>query len=260
MRKLTTSFLILILLFFQNSFAQTAAEVKYLGTYESTGFLELSLAVRKLEIGFEVQFLIQNQYYVGQALPILGILSGTYNYQGSPVEFSISRIIGQYYLTTEGYDIPLTKESETFTDFSESSITTEEKNRSNGSNSTQEVFPSPLNETEATTQLKNALQGRRLLYLQTANGGSDKRFYDLCSDGSYYFYSNYSYLSGGFSGVTTDEDQGAWGINQSGNQLVLVLNSQKGDLIEIVITAGNSQGELMGNGRRYFISTNETCR
>jgi hypothetical protein len=259
MSKLATSFLILVFLFFQNSFAQTAAEVKYVGTYESTEILELSLAVRKLDPGFEVQFLINGQLFIGEAIPALGILNGTYTFQGNPVAFSISRIIGQYYLTTEGYDIPLSKVSETSTDLSEFIAKTEAIDQS-GSGTDQKATSKPLNETEGSTQLKNALQGRRLLYLYTANGGSDKKFFDLCSDGSYYYYSNYSYLSGGFSGGTTDEDQGSWEISQVGDQMVLVLNSQKGELIEIVLTAGNSQGELMGNGRRYFISTNETCR
>lgn len=240
-------------------FSQSAAEVKYLGTYESTEILELSMAVRKLDSGFEVQFLINGQLFIGQAIPALGILNGTYPYQGNPVAFSISKIIGQYYLTTEGYDIPLSKVSETSTDLSEFIAQTEAQDQSS-STANQKAVSKPLSETDASIQVKNALQGQRLLYLHTANGGSDKKFFDLCSDGSYYYYSNYSYLSAGFSGGTTDEDQGSWGISQVGDQMVLVLNSKKGELIEIVLTAGNSQGELMGNGRRYFISTNETCR
>ena len=258
--KILLCFSLVFIFFYQQVVAQSAAEVKYLGTYESTDILELSLAVRKLEIGFEVQFLINGQLFVGEAIPALGILSGSYNYQGNPVDFSISKIIGQYYLTTEGYDIPLSKVSETSTDLSLYIGKTEAKGQSSSSSPNQKSSSSSFNETAASIQLKNALQGRRLLYLYTANGGSDKKFFDLCSDGSYYYYSNYSYLSGGFSGATTDEDQGSWGISQVGDQMVLVLNSQKGELMEIVLTAGNSQEELMGNGRRYFISTNETCR
>jgi hypothetical protein len=256
--KAILCFSIVLFFFHPPVFPQSAAEVKYVGTYKSTEILELSLAVRKLDPGFEVQFLINGQLFIGEAIPALGILNGTYSYQGNPVSFSISRIIGQYYLTTEGYDIPLSKVSESSTDLSEFIAKTEAKDQS-GSGTDQKAASKPLNETEASKQLKNALQGQRLLYLYTANGGSDKKFFDLCSDGSYYYYSNYSYLSGGFSGGTTDEDQGSWGISQVGDQMVLVLNSQKGELIEIVLTAGNSQGELMGNGRRYFLSTNETC-
>lgn len=247
----------------QQVFSQTAAELKYVGTYESTDVLELSLSIKKLEIGFEVQILTNGQLYNGEALALLGILSGVYDYQGNPIEFTVSKVLGQYVLTSEGYDIPLSRILESSTDLTQfaakptANPSTPNSPQNSTANSSVGIG---INETEATRELKQRLVGSRLLYLHTANGGSDKKFYDLCSDGSFYYSSNYSYISSGFSGVTRDEDYGTWQVGTIGNDVGLILNTQKGEYIEIVITPGNSQGELLGNGRRYFISTNETCR
>ncbi len=242
--------------------SQTAAELKYVGTYESTDLLELSLSIKKLELGFEVQILTNGQLYNGEALALLGVLSGVYDYQGNLIEFTISKVLGQYLLTSEGYDIPLSRVLESSTDLSQFaakvSETTSTPNPNSSQNSTANTSVG-INETEASRQLKQRLMGSRLLYLHTANGGSDKKFYDLCSDGSFYYSSNYSYMTSGFSGVTRDEDHGTWQVATIGNDIGLILNTQKGEYIEIVITPGNSQSEIFGNGRRYFVSTNETC-
>lgn len=258
--KAILCFALLFLLSIQQVFSQTAAELKYVGTYESTDILELSLSIRKLEIGFEVQMLIQGQLYKGEALALLGILSGGYDYQGNYVEFTVSKVLDQYVLTTEGYDIPLSRTQQISTDLSElAAKPTETTSNPNSPQKATSSNSTSVTETEATQQLKQRIIGKRLLYLHTANGGSDKKFFDLCSNGSFYYSSNYSYLSGGFSGVTTDEDYGTWQVGTIGNGLGLILNTQKGEYIEMVITPGNSQSELLGNGRRYFISTNETC-
>lgn len=57
----------------------------------------------KLNISF------QGNSYPGEAVKLLGLLNGTYTFQGHPVAFSISRLLGQYYFTSEGVDVPLEK-------------------------------------------------------------------------------------------------------------------------------------------------------
>lgn len=259
--KTILCFALFFLFSIQHVFSQTAAELKYVGTYESTDILELSLSIKKLEIGFEVQILTNGQLYTGEALALLGVLSGVYDYQGNPIEFSVSKVLGQYVLNSEGYDIPLAKILENSTDFSEIAAKPTE-NPSNPDSPQKAVTnnSTSVNESDASRNLKQQIMGKRLLYLFTANGGSDKKFYDLCSDGSFYYSSNYSYISSGFSGVTKDEDYGTWQVGTIGKDVGLILNTQKGEYIEILITPGNSQSELLGNGKRYFISTNETCR
>lgn len=256
--KVLFSFSIVFLFSISLIFAQTAAEIKYIGTYQSTDILELSMAIQKLENSFEVQFLINGEHYPGEAISVLGILSGTYDYQGNEVEFSVSNVLGQFFLTTEGYNIPLIRTLESSTDLSQFISKPAKPSLNSPQNSFSTGSASKL-ETEATRQFKQAIQGKRLLYLYTANGGSDKKFFDFCSDGTFYYYSYYSYLSGEFSQSINDEDYGTWEVGTIGNDVGIILNTQKGEYIEIVITAGSEQNEVLGNGRRYFVTTNETC-
>ncbi|WP_111669631.1 hypothetical protein [Algoriphagus litoralis] len=253
--KTLLTFVFLLLALAAEVFSQESPETKFSGTYQSTDILELSLSVKKMEQTFEVQFMTNDQLYLGAARPFLGVLSGSYNFNGNLVQFTISRIMGQYLLTSEGYDIPLSKTSEISADLSQLISKPTETAPNPSSN-----HPKPRIETESTRQVHQRIAGKRLLYLHTANGGSDKKFFDLCSDGTFYYYSYYSYLSGEFSQSVKDEDFGTWEVSAIGNELGLLIYTQKGENFEIILSQGSSENELIGNGRRYFLTTNETCK
>ncbi|NJK83233.1 MAG: hypothetical protein HC912_04875 [Saprospiraceae bacterium] len=61
--------------------------------------------------------------------------------------------------------------------------------------------PASGTETSVSKQYKQRITGKRLLYLYTENGSSEKKYYDLCTNGTFYYYSNFSYLSGDFQGL-----------------------------------------------------------
>lgn len=117
----------------------------------------------------------------------------------------------------------------------------------------------------AAQQWKQRLSGKQLLYLNTSNGLSDKTAIDLCSDGTFGYYSNSSYLSSNasnsFSYAGQDQDGGTWRIISRGASAVLVLMfSGQGSISEYELSARQAPNEAGLNGRRYFIQASERCR
>ncbi|NJK83234.1 MAG: hypothetical protein HC912_04880 [Saprospiraceae bacterium] len=53
--------------------------------------------------------MVEGQLYQGTASPAFGILMGTYDYHGVPIGFSLSKILGQYLITSDGVDIAFRK-------------------------------------------------------------------------------------------------------------------------------------------------------
>jgi hypothetical protein len=403
---------LLVLLLLAGSYSvQAQPDKKYLGTYQSNDH-DLKLSVFKKGEVFEVQFLVQGKVYKGEASPFLGMLSGSYAFNGSEVSFTLSRILGQYILTSEGHDLPIERTSETpvalqakstasatstkaasgtavpaaGTAVPETTSTTaaasgmrtndaslgfgfnapsgfkiqkdengnytlsESANAAwvvvvasgidndkrvlytelnkpmdiNGNKSKVSMAAQPFgdngvvaehiftaqgqkvylyiigltspydmgasvtlvsNNVAPTASMRNAAQsvahsinftkpvenaqsvqyrqrvaGKRLLYLYTGNGYSEKWYYDLCSDGSFRFYSDMSYTSGGFSGSGNDGNTGRWRVISKGSQSVLVLSSGSNGVQELSIAPGNAGNELKLNGKRYFLTSNESCR
>jgi hypothetical protein len=121
------------------------------------------------------------------------------------------------------------------------------------------VFSRPT-ATTLTNQWQQRLNGKRLMFLQTGNGSSDKVTYDLCSQGTFVFGSNTSYLSGGFSAIGTDEDRGTWRLVQRGNVAYLLLQSPKSGARELELRARNAANEVSLGGQRYFLVPSERCR
>ncbi len=239
------------LFFLQGLNAQV--DKKYVGTYQSAQ-ADLKIAVFKTtETSFDIHLLAEGQFYKGTASPTFGILMGTYDYQGNPIGFSISKILGQYLITSDGVDIALERTSEVPSDLSKlaKKPTTTSTSPSNTTTSG--------NETTVSKQYKQRIAGKRLLYLYTGNGYSEKWHYDLCSNGTFYFYANSSYLSGDFSGVTQSDDAGNWQVFTRGNQTILRLTSQKNGTKEFALTNRADASELNLNNNRYFITKNESC-
>lgn len=115
-----------------------------------------------------------------------------------------------------------------------------------------------------TITWQNKLAGKQLLYLYTGNGLSEKWSYDLCSNGSYHYLSNSSYLSGNFietfSAAGQDTQTGRWKITTKQNQPVLVLTNHSGEVYEFTLTTRSAGNEIGLNGKRYFLQPAEHCR
>jgi hypothetical protein len=121
------------------------------------------------------------------------------------------------------------------------------------------VFSRPA-ATTLTTQWQQRLNGKRLMFLQTGNGSSDKVTYDLCSQGTFVFASNTSYLSGGFSAAGADDDRGTWRLVQRGQVAYLVLQSPKSGTRELELQPRSAANEVSLGGKRYFVVASEVCR
>ena len=111
-------------------------------------------------------------------------------------------------------------------------------------------------------QWKQRVSGKQLLFLQTSNGSSDKVTIDLCPTGRFEYYSNSSYMSGGFSQFSysgQDANSGTWKIITRGSQPVLQLFFDSGSLQEYPLSARQAGNEIGLNGQRYFIQPASSC-
>ncbi|MBK8654904.1 MAG: hypothetical protein IPN20_13590 [Haliscomenobacter sp.] len=111
-------------------------------------------------------------------------------------------------------------------------------------------------------QWKQRVSGKQLLFLQTGNGSSDKITIDLCPAGRFEYYSNSSYMSGGFSQFSyagQDTNSGTWKIIARGSQPVLQLFFDSGSLQEYQLSARQAGNEIGLNGQRYFIQPASNC-
>ncbi len=101
-----TSWIVLLILvsFSVPVISQTAAD--FTGTFASseTGII---LAIDKKSSKFEGEFTVQNQRFSCEATFSQGGLSGVYNDNGRKIAFTLVKFLGEYYLTTEGVNIPM---------------------------------------------------------------------------------------------------------------------------------------------------------
>lgn len=114
----------------------------------------------------------------------------------------------------------------------------------------------------AGEQWRQRLMGKELLFLQTEGGGSTKISIHLCRNGSFTFYSNDSYTSGGFSDFSyagQDNGSGSWRIVSKSGQPVLMLTFKNGSVNEYTLTTRSASNEVGLNGRRYFVQGSNTC-
>ena len=113
-------------------------------------------------------------------------------------------------------------------------------------------------------QWKAKLKGKELLYLNTANGMSDKFSIHLCSTGQFTKKEDTSYSSQTFSDNFNysgrSGDQGRWDVTPQGTTPVLVLRANDGKVFQYQITLRQASNELGLNGRRYFVRASEICR
>ena len=98
--------------------------------------------------------------------------------------------------------------------------------------------------------------------MKTEYGFSDKITIDLCSNSQFGYSSNSSGMSTGLSTLTyagQDGGQGTWKIINRGQAILLILTYHNGEFSEYQLTNGASNGQILMNGRRYFIQAGEAC-
>lgn len=116
-------------------------------------------------------------------------------------------------------------------------------------------------QSNQSLQYQKLFAGKRLTFLQTGNGYSEKRVIVLCSSGKFFSNNDSSSLSTMGSGVTASNDQGNWKIQTNGNSVTLVLDSQQGKgQRRFNVTARQANNEIALNNSRYFVETHNQCQ
>ena len=95
---------------FQTLSGQSSNEDHYVGTF-SNSQSGLVLSMDKAADGTYQGFfqLLGQQYSFSKGTKLLGMINAEYQYNGQAFAFSLSRLIGEYYVTSEGVSIPVVK-------------------------------------------------------------------------------------------------------------------------------------------------------
>lgn len=105
-----TLFLLYFIMISSSLFAQNDAD--FTGVFESaqTGIV---LSMSQKNGRFEGVFTVQNQRFTCVAVRVDGGIGGTYRDGNRNVEFSLLRLLGEYFVHTEGVNIPMKRTSKT---------------------------------------------------------------------------------------------------------------------------------------------------
>ena len=105
-------------------------------------------------------------------------------------------------------------------------------------------------------QWSDLIRGKKLLFLQTDNYGSQRIDIDLRADGSYDYQNNTGMMSQGGVGTGTygglNRHSGSWKVILQGGSPMLLLTGNNGTT-SFSISRGASAQQLLLNNRRYFI-------
>ncbi|MDX2070679.1 MAG: hypothetical protein SFV55_19785 [Haliscomenobacter sp.] len=102
--------LITAMTLFQTLSGQSSSEDHYVGTF-SNSQSGLVLSMDKAADGsYKGFFQLQGQQYTfSNGVKLLGMINAEYQYNGQAFAFSLSRLLGEYYVTSEGVSIPVVK-------------------------------------------------------------------------------------------------------------------------------------------------------
>jgi hypothetical protein len=198
--------------------------------------------------------------YEGMALPIrainlLGVFTGEYQYQGQWFSFTLTGEQKSFKLSADGVTLQMDRQPpgteppplKTASSAQGGGIAT-----GNAAGAKTGVIEGKDN--AAWTQ---RLKGRQLLFLETLNGGTSKMVLNLFADGRYDFETSSSYASGGygdFSYADKNGDKGSWRIlDRQGMAVLTTVSSRNGERSELRIQPGASAGQVLLNGKRFFI-------
>jgi hypothetical protein len=143
---------------------------------------------------------------------------------------------------------------------------TDEANATTGFNTAVEIansieFVQPK-VSEMATRVRSLLAGKRLIYLYTGNGYSERKDIVLCSNGVFY----QALDMGGFtpgnvegpSFAATGGKRGRWSISANGAKLVMAFDTA--GTVEYTLSARQASNEIGMNGQRWFVQSQTVCR
>lgn len=116
--------------------------------------------------------------------------------------------------------------------------------------------------SEIAGRVRSLLAGKRLLYLFTGNGYSERKDVVLCSNGVFY----QSLDMGGFSAgnvdgpsfAATGGKRGRWSISPDGSKLVMAFDTA--GTVQYALSARQASNEIEMNGQRWFVQSQTVCR
>lgn len=111
-------------------------------------------------------------------------------------------------------------------------------------------------------KVRSLLAGKRLIYLYSGNGYSERKDIILCSNRSFYQSTD----MGGFTPNDADGPsfsakggkRGRWSISPNGSKLVLAF--ENAGTVEYTLSARQAGNEIGMNGQRWFVQTQNVCR
>jgi hypothetical protein len=117
----------------------------------------------------------------------------------------------------------------------------------------------------AAEQWRNRLNGKQLLYLYTGSGYSEKKTFDLCSNGTFISGGDTSASSSGgfggdFSAVTQGGGSGTWRTGSEGGQVVLIFTFRNGSTSWFSLATAPNGTSVLLNGKKYFVQASPSCR
>lgn len=112
---------------------------------------------------------------------------------------------------------------------------------------------------QQSLQLTSSFAGKKLSYFYTGNGYTENATIWLCGSGRFFSKNESSSSSALGSGFTSGNDQGTWEIVTSGNNIFLVVKSDKGGVWNLILTPRQSSNEIGINGKRFFVQTQNEC-
>ena len=109
---------------------------------------------------------------------------------------------------------------------------------------------------------RSLLAGKKLTYLYTGSGYSERKDIILCSNGMFY----QSLDMGGFSPndvdgpsfAATGGKRGRWSVSANGMKLVMVFETA--GTVEYALSARQASNEVGMNGQRWFVQAQNVCR
>jgi hypothetical protein len=111
-------------------------------------------------------------------------------------------------------------------------------------------------------KVRSLLSGKRLIYLYTGSGYSERKDIILCSNGMFYQSTD----MGGFtpndvdgpSFAATGGKRGRWSVSANGNKLAMAF--ERAGTVEYTLSARQASNEIGMNGQRWFVQTQNVCR
>jgi hypothetical protein len=110
-------------------------------------------------------------------------------------------------------------------------------------------------------KVRSVLAGKRLLYLYTGNGYSERKDVVLCSDGVFYQSTD----MGGFSAGNVDGPsfaanggkRGRWSVSANGSKLMMTFDAA--GTVAYTLSARQASNEIGMNGQRWFVQAQTVC-